>query len=1000
MGKFFYFTRSCLRTFLCTQFRVGLQRSKIVLLIIFLGGNSCLIFSQQITLSPQAKNQLFESYLTDKVSDVKVDANGFVWVVTFSEIIRYDGKNIYKINSSTVSHDSFIRFYQNKSEEIFITDLYGAVYSIENNQLHEFKGNQLIKEKNIANKIIDIYKTSDTLKVSVFQNGLLFFRDGKLIEKSNNYLDKYGFVCVLDKKESPFLLKNNNEKSNSTTFTTIDANDKVIDHVLLGKSKGYYKNSMVNLSDGEYLISTGEGHLLRLNKEGKISVLPFSIPIVKLFKDSRNNIWMSTLKEGVFLLRYNNTSNLIIPYNIFSKNQLIISAEDQEGNLWGYSELKGVYKILNPIFFHLYFNEEDPSSEIEAAEYFENQLLISTSGSLIGSINLNDKNFQKLLEPNPSLNKITGLKKDTLNSRVWVGARGKLGYINLNGEYNSTSTKKITKYSKGRPFHFESSKPSNRAYIAGFHRNLYFHIKDTSIDFVSDTFPSFIKNVIVHNDSTFIITENSLFLEFDKRRVNLSEKYIELKSGVSDLKINNNKVWIASKQSGVFQLELDSLHEIKYSNLRIRNAQIEVQNKNNLWLFSNQGSFLVKNRKNKSEVIAYQKLPNKSISRLLSSNEFLFMITKTDGILGVRFDELIRYPLKTPTVFFNSLKFGNLDYTHLVDSNIELTYLSNSLHLNYTAINFSNEKTSYRYKVNKLNSEWTITEDQSLNIYNIPNNSYDLEVQARIGVQPWGDSKLIQFRITPPFYKTWWFITLIVTLLGALLYLFSRYKIVSSNQRKSLIISRLKAEQKALRTRMDPHFMFNIISSLQYLILKKKNDDASLFLNRFALIMRNNLKQTESDKISLEDEIQFLKEYIELEKMRFEDHFNFSIEVENWIDQKTMIPTFLIQPLVENSIKHGFENFNDNITLKLSFKLHEDFLIVEVEDDGVGYYKSIERKADIELSKKDSYGLSTIKERIELYNGKINGESFELIDLKNTSAQKRGTLVRVRIKLN
>jgi len=500
-------------------------------------------------------------------------------------------------------------------------------------------------------------------------------------------------------------------------------------------------------------------------------------------------------------------------------------------------------------------------------------------------------------------------------------------------------------------------------------------------------------------DSLLISSEEDLYLFSENKIKSLKSRLHPRLSDILSCVVFKDTVWVSTK-GNVFKINGLKAESVLSNGYALKNTQLIKQDNSSLWLFSDRGSFNYKLVGNKWQVFEYQKLPDLAIKKIANNYKRVFFVTKKGLLYTFKFEELEQYPVVYPQLFFTKVRFGNLDFTSRVDSAIELSYLNNSLHLRYKAINFSNKKSSYRYKINKLSNEWTITEDQSLNIYNIPNNSYELEVQARIGVQPWGNSKLIQFNIMPPFYKTWWFITLIITLFGTFLYLFSRYKIVSTNQRKNLIISRLKAEQKALRTRMDPHFMFNIISSLQYLILKKKNDDASLFLNRFALIMRNNLKQTESDKISLEDEVQFLKEYIELEKMRFENHFNFSIEIADSLDQKTMIPTFLIQPLVENSIKHGFEHFDENITIKVSFKLVDDFLIVEVEDDGLGYNKSIERKADIEDLPKESYGLNTIKERIELYNGNIGEESFELIDLKYNGAEKSGTLVRIRIKLN
>ena len=208
-----------------------------------------------------------------------------------------------------------------------------------------------------------------------------------------------------------------------------------------------------------------------------------------------------------------------------------------------------------------------------------------------------------------------------------------------------------------------------------------------------------------------------------------------------------------------------------------------------------------------------------------------------------------------------------------------------------------------------------------------------------------------------------------------------------------LTIDRLTAEQKALRTRMDPHFMFNVLSSLQYLILRKKNDQANLFLNRFSSLLRNTLKQSDIEVISISEELTFLTEYIELEKMRLEDSFEFFIEIDELIDKSNVIPPFIIQPFVENSIQHGLKAYQIGGVLSLKLSLQGVFLKVVVRDNGMGYNNSKTSK----VNRDKSYGIQTIEQRLKMYNNNKKDENIKIIDLETIG--ERGTEVEVLIKL-
>ena len=194
---------------------------------------------------------------------------------------------------------------------------------------------------------------------------------------------------------------------------------------------------------------------------------------------------------------------------------------------------------------------------------------------------------------------------------------------------------------------------------------------------------------------------------------------------------------------------------------------------------------------------------------------------------------------------------------------------------------------------------------------------------------------------------------------------------------------------------MDPHFMFNVLSSLQYLILRKKNEEATAFLNRFSSLLRSTLNHSDSDYVTIKEELKFLEEYIQLEKMRLEDAFDYEICIDEKVDQLNKIPPFILQPFVENSVQHGLRAKQSGGKLKLKFIVEKQYLRVEITDNGMGYLKSLENKT--KTKKHKSLGIQTINQRLKVYNGKEIQESVKIMDLSTIGGV--GTKVTVVLKL-
>ncbi|MGB4958138.1 MAG: histidine kinase, partial [Saprospiraceae bacterium] len=203
-------------------------------------------------------------------------------------------------------------------------------------------------------------------------------------------------------------------------------------------------------------------------------------------------------------------------------------------------------------------------------------------------------------------------------------------------------------------------------------------------------------------------------------------------------------------------------------------------------------------------------------------------------------------------------------------------------------------------------------------------------------------------------------------------------------------------EMKALRAQMNPHFIFNSLNSIQKFIFEKDEYAASQYLTKFSRLIRHILDQSNQEFTPIYQEIELIKIYIEMEKLRFDDQFTFELSIDTDINTTWMIPSMVIQPLLENAIWHGLLHKKDCGTLILLFeKLSESQIKISIKDNGVGRDKAHALKSK-QLLKKKSYGSKISEERIinidNIYGGNA---SYEVVDLFDENRRSAGTLVNI-----
>ncbi|WP_121346059.1 sensor histidine kinase [Gillisia mitskevichiae] len=349
--------------------------------------------------------------------------------------------------------------------------------------------------------------------------------------------------------------------------------------------------------------------------------------------------------------------------------------------------------------------------------------------------------------------------------------------------------------------------------------------------------------------------------------------------------------------------------------------------------------------------------------------------------------------LKLEEIFINNNKFP---FEHLADKGkVKLSYNENTVLLKFSTNAHPNpHKLSYQYRLN-ANDSWNLpTSKPEIFLPFLPADKYNVTVRvidASTGLNY--TQTLLKFTILPPFWKTWWFILLIIGLVGLVVYSAYNYEIRQTRkfqEQKSLIQKRFEeTKMEALLAQMNPHFIFNAMNSIQNYIMDSDVDNASIFLGDFAKLIRLNLDHCTKPTILLVEEIEYLSSYIRVENTRFSNRIKVIIEIDPSIDVYELeIPTMILQTFVENVFVHAFPPSITKPSLTVTFKLmSENVLQCKIADNGIGFSPNSTN------SLHNSKGVNLVKERLLLLGHNID-HAVQIESTKN-----KGTVVTISLKV-
>jgi LytS/YehU family sensor histidine kinase len=245
-------------------------------------------------------------------------------------------------------------------------------------------------------------------------------------------------------------------------------------------------------------------------------------------------------------------------------------------------------------------------------------------------------------------------------------------------------------------------------------------------------------------------------------------------------------------------------------------------------------------------------------------------------------------------------------------------------------------------------------------------------------------------------------LTTIATLIGNKLKQLESEQSLEVKKKELATINEQLAEARlsALQAQMNPHFVFNALNSIKRMILDEDNEMASRYLSKFALMIRMTLEHSKEVFVSLDENIEYINNYLAMEQLRFRDSFTYEIIVDKTLDvEDTMLPSMMIQPLVENAIWHGLMQSEKEKQVRITFKKTEDKVVCSVDDNGIG----IHRSESLRLKQRPlhrSIGLENLKKRIRIINEKYDTDcTLHIEDLGGQEDSDGGTRARLQLNL-
>jgi ligand-binding sensor domain-containing protein/anti-sigma regulatory factor (Ser/Thr protein kinase) len=914
---------------------------------------------------------------SNKVYEIFEDSKGYIWITTEEGLARYDGYKFKNYSYDNQFSKAGNNLQEDKYGRIWYVTFDNYIYYTENDSLKLFNKKpginsfSTILENNLffiqLDKIdvysIETFKHVKSLKIKTENLSAVAKIENQL------YIAFDSLICVL------------NVKGEITHQYIIQLNGELITYISKFNDQVYIVGSRGNQSTLYKL----EGEQFRHTN------LKFTSNIVKFYALKHGLFFLDD--ETLFTLDKNNKQKILLNHV-----QSSCMTVDTKGNNWVGTLNQGIQII--PSFEKLKF--ELPLREYSFVDQIKDEVWMCTS---IGEIYTVDTALKKIKHIYTS-----NLKKEIYNFTFLTGLP-----INYRNNFNGFTYNNKT---------VQISITGMKKLIQLDHKYIAFAASASSGLKVMKGVPNtpslwdkqYQRGTVVNDKG-----EESSMLVVESRSKSVTEY--------------NGKLYFASN-NGIYWFSHEKKGKLKFQNEEIYSSQME-QYKDELYILTNGGRLLILNKND--EVFKVSDV--KEISSLKVSGNYLFVLS----LYGIYYTDLSALNSETKHIKFSKLQTNistDLVQQVLVVNNQVWLFTQSSI----LKSAFNNQVNDIPFYINQINKQ-TYNEAKH---YQFQHYQNDITIQFsildylqplshtikyRINQQEWKEvneatrsielasleagkyeiefmmddlirNEKVRFEILKPWFKTWSFIIALIVIVIALFYGIYKWQLNIQKEKNKLNLEKVQLQNSlkqsmmsSIKAQMNPHFLFNALNTIQSFIMSEDKRNASTYLSKFSKLTRLILEMSEKETITLADEIESLKLYLDLEKIRFE-YLEYNITLHSGVNADSIhIPSMIVQPYVENAIKHGLLHKKDNRVLSLSFeRLSDHKLLITIEDNGIGRKRSQELN-QIKHKKHKSFATEANLKRLDILNQDNQDISIEYIDKFDNVNQAAGTTVKIIIPI-
>lgn len=910
------------------------------------------------------------------IYDMCQDKDGFMWFATEAGLSRFDGTRFRNFTTADgLPEVEILKLYADHQGRVWIIPFKNTICYHYQGKIYTSANDSLLKKVKL--NAVMTYISGDIEDNIFFCNG------------SGSYLLKTqpGQEEFIDLKKYGRFFNNGHPNFLNRTGLFLSANDSLF---LLDKGrlaywpiKRYGFNNLATRQSYDHTVRTAN-----------IPAFPHNLfSTLDITKKHFQTVLIST-NEGAWLtdtLGFDRMSEVFL-----QDKQIYSSILDYEHNMWFGTAGEGVYKLVSRNF-KTYSFSNSRTSEVFSIEKMGEKIVVGSAFNkmyVIDSAKIDSASFlnyfYRATQPN-NRNRLVCMKKLSngnlvLGFDLFLYKSDKTGnYINY--EFPIKAIDEIT--------------PDTL--LVGIGRNVI-RVRGKDLTILDTLFPYRSTAVKYYNNAFYFGTVDGLYMAGHHKPVRfLGDSFPPLRYRIACFaQSSDGSLWVATYGGGIVGIKSGRIisHLTSKQGLSSDICRSLFAHKNFLWAGTDKGLSKIDISKATYPIHRYSMadgLPSNIVNAIYVDSNIIY-VGSPAGL--TYFDE--RQLSDFSRCDLRILDIAVSGKPQPLQAAYELGYNDNNLRIEFAGISFkSGGDILYRYRLKGLKDSWDSTRQHLLEYPSLPSGQYQLELQAinKFGVL--SNAVIIPFLIDAPFWQAWWFMFLLVGLTIALTAALVtwRFNIVRRREQERVGLQQKinELEQMALLSQMNPHFIFNCLNSIQSFIINNDLETTNEYLTEFAHLIRQTMDCAEKGTISISHEIKYLSRYIELEKMRFGHSFDYAISVDDAIDRdNTYLPSMILQPYVENSIRHGVRYKTDGQGLiEIKFRQQGEQLLCIVEDNGIGRGKARQFRSQVHVEYQ-SKGMTLASERIKALNRQHNAfVAIEVIDKMDAEKSPAGTRIVV-----